>query len=380
MKFTLTIDALALQLASTSDTLKNLAFSNEYIISKYALKGNVYEINKGLLLRKVQKLEKYYMYSFEVWADNVYVANLSTNCRQYGKAGSIKLEFQNSVFYSRPGWLHYLRQIEQHLPLSFVSVSYLEIAFDFQAATALLPQLSNMYRHSTFIQHNPNPQFGPMRGQLHCSLLSGKTYVFGAGVKGKDASGKQVVVYNKTTEIIEKSGKDYINDYYRANGFDMSLDVERVEVKLSSKYMSKHLIYLEDLTNFDTMGNIFRVSVGDTFKFRLLGSVTYDANRNKKTATVALIEFQQFSDAPLYLKPVYANDDATDNRKRTEAKTVVWRYVTYGKSQDLDHLDYIRTDVKAPGGSDWTCLFRKYAHEFHGTPTPERMARIDYFS
>ncbi|QKG52251.1 hypothetical protein [Hymenobacter sp. BRD67] len=264
------------------------------------------------------------------------------------------------------------------MPLIAKGISYLEIASDFQLDAPLLRTMSDLYRHSTFIAMNPNAKYGPLRHQQKCSLLNGSEYIFGNSLKGNKGSGKQVVFYPKSPEITVR-GKDYISAYYAQNGFDLSQLVERVEVRLSSRYLSKFLVSITDLNDIQALGNIFRVAVGDTFTFRVLGKYYYDANRNRKSETVTLLEFADFSNESLVRRPQCIQDDTSDWRNRAEAKNAVLRFVARGNAQDWAQLVHISQEVRAPDEWSWKALFMLYALDYQGAPTPERKARIEMF-
>lgn len=368
---------MTLQVLTTNVEL----FNYKYIAENYKTQGNVFEVDATVHLRKTKKIEKNYLHSFAVWVGGVHVANLSTDCRLPGQESSIKLQITNQVFYTLPGWLHYVRIIEHHMPLCFKSVSYLEIAYDFQASSPLLPALCWVYRYSSFIEKNTEIKFGPIDGRLKCSLQYGKEYTFGGGAKKSNGTGKQIAVYDKSAQIAETGTKEYISECYRKNGFDMSIPVERIETRLGEKYLGKIFITLDGLNNAEKLGQIFKAAVGNTFVFREVTKSFYDANRNKKTPTVTLIEFPELSSAPLYLLPVGDNmKENNDHSNRITAKTILHQYVAFGSEQDLQQLQHFAQTVKAPRNTTWAQLFNRYAQAYEGSPTPDRNARIDRFS
>lgn len=359
--------------------MSELLFNSIYVNNHFDYKGNAYIVNNSLQLRKINALDKFYGTLYAVWIDGRHVATLSTDCRLSTQADSIKLSFENEVFYTAPGWRHYLNIIEQQLPLAFQSVSYMETAFDFQAEQLLRPRLWYIYQHSTFVADNTTILYAPLRGRQTCSLHHGKTYTFGSK---KD--GKQIEVYNKSEEIAEKNFvKQYILDYWQANGFDMSQPVERIEAKLGSKYFARQKDECppgpSDLEGTG-LANIFKKAVGDTFTFRKLTETTFDANRNKKTATVSLIEFPQFLIQPRPAPYAWKEErNESEYRNRSEVKNVIHRYIRYGRSEDLTQLDYISKRVKAPKAIEWQHLFRRYAQQYEGSTIPDQMARVEMF-
>ncbi|RPD50156.1 hypothetical protein DNI29_04995 [Hymenobacter sediminis] len=375
MKYLLTLDSLTLQMVSTSES----RFDNKYVSKHFDYKGNAYIVNNRLQLRETRKYELHYLHTFRVWVDGRHVANLSTDCRQPSQPASIKLSFENEIFYTAPGWQHYLNIIEKQLPLAFQSISYLEIAFDFQAPELLRPRLWHIYQHSTFVADNPSPQYAPLRGRQTCSLHHGKTYTFGSK---KD--GKQIEVYNKSEEIADKNfEKQYILDYWQANGFDLDKPAERIEAKLGSKYFARQkdecLPEASDLHG-PALWHIFRKAVGDTFTFRKITETTFDANRNKKTATVTIIELPDIVTQPRAAPYTWKDErDESEHRNRIEAKNAVHRYIRYGRSEDLAQLDYLSKRVTAPKGTDWQHLFQRYAQHFTGSTMADQMARVEMF-
>jgi len=373
--YLLTIDSLSLQLESLSPS----PFSFKYVTENFPLVGNAYFISSRLQLRKAQILDKYYLHVFDVIVDSYKVATLGTDCRQYGNAASNMLAFENEVFYTSPGWFYFLRTVEQDLQLRYKSVSNMEIAFDFQRTVRLLPELCHIYRYSSYLKHNAEVHYAPLDGKTSCTPHHGKLYAFGKGVKTKGATGKQIAVYNKTDEIEENRHKPYILVYWAANGFDTTQPVERVESKLAAKWLNKYLIFPSDLDSVAFLGSLFLEAVGKTFTFRKLNEVTYDANRNKKTAQVTLIEFPPFDTQTLYKLPKNESRCDSDTRNRSEAKNLVLRFIDKGAEQDWLQLEHLRQSVKSPDNSNWTTLFRRYAQQFEGRTTPDRMARVELF-
>ncbi len=325
------------------------------------------------------KLEKYYLHCFAVWFGEKHVATLSTDCRQAGQAGSIKLTFENEVFYTSPGWYYYLRELEQHLPLSFKSISCLDIAADFQS-DSLLPELCRIYRYSSFIDENTEIEYAPLVGKLGCTLRHGKQYEFGTSVTKRGSNGKQVAVYNKTLEIEEISHKQYILDYYAAQGFDTTKPVVRVEVRLTAAYLSKLPIDDVTLNRLDGLASIFRQAVGNTFAFRKVKETYFDASRNKKTATFTLIDFAELDAEPLAKTlPVIAYKENNDVCNRIEAKNAMMRWIHNGDAQDLAQLLYIEKNVPAPKSSTWRTCFTRFASAYDRNVTEDRASRMGMF-
>jgi hypothetical protein len=374
----LTIDKLVLQLEFNNPYE---TFNYEWIQNNYKVNGNCFGINSDVQLRKIPKLEKYYLNAFAVWVGDYYVADLSTDCRQIGQKESIKLAFKNEVFYTKPSWKFYLNKIEMALQLSFKSITILEIANDTQLDNPILPRLCSVHKQSIFLKYN-NPaeiKYAPLEGRQSCSVLNnGATYVFGNGLTGKNSTGKQVIVYDKTAEIKESSEKGYILDYYTLNGIDITKSVERIEVKLASKYLKKFLISPSDLVSNSFLEQLFVTAIGSTFKFRDLTKTVYDANRNKKTESFSLIDFDGFNSSPLYLLPIYSNQNERDIPKRQTAKFTLYQYIKFGRKQDLEHLQHLK-NLNAPKNCTWHTLFQRYAKDYEGRMTEDIVQRINQF-
>ena len=127
------------------------------------------------------------------------------------------------------------------------------------------------------------------------------------------------------------------------------------------------------------LAGIFLQAVGTTFTFRNLLEVTYDAQRNEKTATITLIQFPDFGAQTPYELPKGGSTRDSDARNRSEAKNLVLRFIDKGADQDLQQLEHVRRTVRAPKNFDWSTHFRRYAQQFEGRTSPDRMARIESF-
>lgn len=353
-------------------------FDSKYVAEHYPYKGNAYVVNNTLQLRKLD-YETHYLNKYSVWIEGRHVADISTDCRRASQAQSIKLSFKNNVFYTLPGWAFYLDIIEQCLPLGFQLVSYVEVAFHFQTAEPLRPRMWHIYSQSTFVKDVKNPLYAPLRGMQTCSLHYGESYTFGSK---KD--GKQIAVYNKTQEIAENGyEKQYILDCLAANGFDMGADVEKIEAKLGGKYFARQKDECppapSDLHGA-TLWHIFKKALGDTLTFRKLTEHTFDANRNRKTATVTLFELPDEVTQPRPAPYAWREErDESEHRNRIEAKNAVTRFIRHGRPEDLTQLDYLRKHVKAPKGTDWKYLLNRYAQDYTGAPSVDSRARIEMF-
>lgn len=92
---------------------------------------------------------------------------------------------------------------------------------------------------------------------------------FGNKDTGTSKSAKFIRYYNKTKEIKDKSGKQYILDYFERSGFDMSIDTYRFEIEMTTNYLKKIKdLTLDQIFDFDYLCQLFNTATKKTFEFR----------------------------------------------------------------------------------------------------------------
>lgn len=124
---------------------------------------------------------------------------------------------------------------------------------------------------------------------------------------GKRDGKKFAVYYNKTEEIAERDyKKQYILDYFTANGFDVSKPVYRFELRLNSEAM-------RDMAGFEFTESIFEPSaLADIFTFHLqnffefVPSESTDSRRSRRDK-VRLFNFSGLKRAYVKVKRALLN-------------------------------------------------------------------------
>lgn len=378
----LSLDRLSLHFRLNS----GLPFTFEYIRLNYAFKGNSYVLSPQVVIRKLPtSQERFYLHSFAVWAENVLIGTLSTDTTLPTPTAPVKFEYDNKVFYSGPGFVHYLTLLEA---VGFAEVgnpSYFEIPLDIQLRKPLLPRLSHMERHSTLDIHNPRPRFRPLRKKSHCSKLdNGSMYAFGHGVHKATGTGKQVVVYNKT-EANKAQEKGYIDVYHQSNGLAPHIDTERIEAKITARWLAANNIQLtaRDLANPEVLKTLFLRAVADVFKFiecKPSKKPRRNAQGNYPQPITDLLPLSWLQASPVTLpaRPQTTTTTAliSDNRKRTTHKVLVTQYVAGGTAETAATLLSFEAATTAPQGDTWPQLRTRYALEYPDNPTPENSHRI----
>ncbi len=383
MTHVLSLDRLSLHLQLNSGH----PFNFEYIRLNYAFKGNSYRISPQVVIRKLAtSQERNYQHSFTVWVENVNIGTLSTDHTLPTATVPVKFEFENAVFYQKPGFVYYLDTLAAAgLVETPGNPSYFEIPLDIQLRKPLLPRLSHMERHSTLDEHNPRPKFRPLRKKSHCSKLdNGSMYAFGRGVHKADGTGKQVVVYNKTNAN-KAQEKPYIDVYHVANGLAPHIDTERVEAKVTARWLAANNIQItaRDLANPEVLKTLFLRAVGDVFRFieckpKKKPKRNAQGNYPQPITDLLPLSWLQASPVTLPTKPRTATTTAeiSDNRKRTTHKVLVTQYVAAGTPETAATLLQFEAITTPPQGYTWPQLRHRYALNFDGAPTPENSTRI----
>ena len=295
----------------------------------------------------------------------------------------VKFEFDNWVHYCQPGIEYYVNLLND-IDLWIETISYFEIAFDFQLLKALLFRISNIERNSTLDELNPNPKFRPLtKVKSFNKLHNGTMYTIGASALSSNGNGKQLCFYNKTNELADKRAagkpKEHITEFHTANGLDESKDVERLEAKISNRWLTANNISLaiHDLANPEVLKTLLIKAVGELLKFKDIKSGSYDSNRNYKNKIIDLLPLESLQAQPVTLPSRNTSTNLTsDNKKRVTLKTLVTQFVESGKMETAAAIRHFTESNTPPKNATWDDLKTRYALSYEGRPTDESKDRI----
>jgi len=183
-----------------------------------------------------------FKYSWNVYRGGEKVAMVHTHTRQEKiiKPGTAKVEISNNVLYSNEV-LEVIDDVMNACKMTVIkNLTRIDISIDGvshihkflnqyirQPKTRAIPELQT-------IGKSEREQRIKMKGKaaLHAKMFNKKSGMFDAFKIG--ASRKCVVLYNKTSEL-ERSHKEYIREAWERAGLDVTKDVWRCEVRLSSE-------------------------------------------------------------------------------------------------------------------------------------------------
>lgn len=233
-------------------------------------------------------VEKYYNFMYLVYYKGKLVADLATGMRlKTADRDFSKLTFHNYVHYEEaPIWYLVFNALLKALPLQLNNIKYLELALD--ANQDFIRQFGGRYNYSTLnLDCKPEHlQYSPLiKDTKVTSFEGGKSFYIG------DKKRKQISIYSKTEDVINKH-KEYIFEFWKRHGVKKDKG-QRVELKMTEKYLGKLEIEIEDLTNSGFLLTLFKKGIGNNLSFNNLSSKYYDKNRNYHMEVIHLLPLDQ---------------------------------------------------------------------------------------
>lgn len=171
---------------------------------------------------------KHYRYIYDVYigAKQFYVVEVSPRKGKDDTNAIVKLE--NWLLYD--DWHTELQRFLQHNTRELLRISRLDIAFD---------GLNNIYNMMCDFAADKNDAYGVKligKSKISAHELSRITKRPKGFTVGTSKGLKQIAIYNKSKDIL-RNQKNYIKEYWHANGLDVQTDVYRFEVRLKNKYL-----------------------------------------------------------------------------------------------------------------------------------------------
>lgn len=169
---------------------------------------------------------------------------------------------------------------------------------------------------------------------------------------GSKKSDKRTVMYNKSLEILEESGKDYITAYHAANGLDVTKDVYRVEVQLDGKlFTTTATVYQTEATDAVTAdGELITIPADILSAYRYKNSflkacLAEDNNEGNKASKLSQkhlypIDYLHFNDS-FYLTQLFADFHSIKFKKADASRVtnctdiMFFDFNIYGKAQSM---------------------------------------------
>ena len=160
-------------------------------------------------------------------------------------------------------------------------------------------------------------------------FFTGKRVMEGFNI-GSASSNKWITGYMKCEEI-ERSGKDYIKEFWKRTGLEVDGKVERLEMKIRNEEVKKiYNFKWEDLDNFEYLASIFRTCMKNFFEF-VEKSTDTNVTRKKK------IQFINWDFLGANLLTRLSTQEVSEiYRMKQAAKTSYWCYLASGKQYYAD--------------------------------------------
>lgn len=216
------------------------------------------------------------------------------------KEGSLKIQFQNHILYQN--WLETWQKIQKSLSLKIISKTRIDIALD---TDNTYHKLMNDYLLNSAYCYNNFKVIMLGKADISCGRYSKKNHCFDSFRIGSASSEKQISIYNKSKEILERSHKEYIIHKWQSSNLDIN-NSWRFEMRLKSGVLNrlKH-ITIEQFSDENFLLSLIKSESQKFFEFRI-----DDENKNL-TRKISLEIFPKIPQPYYFLKKLkYCNDGA----------------------------------------------------------------------
>lgn len=317
-----------------------------------------------------------YKYVWKIYQAGEHLATLLSHTRneKFVRQGICKVDFRNHLFYSGQIWQFY-DQLVSALALQFRGISRLDIAID---GVNYLMELCNIYAKQT--RQNKIFEFIG-KGRIDNKVLDRNTMMYQNFKLGSPKSGKELTIYNKSLEIV-KSRKDYIQQFWKANGVTQRLiDIEtenkriketgeaiylegyqnvfRIELRLNGKSIketSPGIDPTDILRTADGLMSIFKLHTKQFFD-----AVFLDNAKTTRCTPIVLLPFHKFNIIPLKkIRPKPATD--IYKAKLSINKTVKQLYTGVLSPDNASAFEMLLFDITTYDLTKW--FARKHADEW----------------
>lgn len=204
----------------------------------------IYWLNDDICLQYEKIGSPVFFYKYSIYMHGEHVGQLLTHTRNNIriKDGVCKLEIANHLFYS-DYWLEVYNTLMDELRAELRNISQLHIAID---------GCNHLYHFlNAFDKQTADNAIVKMKGKASFDKKQIRHFMaqnFKIGGKHK-----YFTVYNKTSEIEKVSNKEYIRNVWAQNGFDLSSDVWRCELRMDSQGVKE--LMAVDVPQYDDDGN-----------------------------------------------------------------------------------------------------------------------------
>jgi hypothetical protein len=269
-------------------------------------------LNRNIVFAKKELGTKIFKYSYDIYLNGKLFGKCHCCPRSENilRSDFIQFQVQNNVLYEFGGFSD-IKFLFQQMTWQVVNVTRFDIALDGVKVLDLVDQ---------FVQGKIE-KLGKAKVKPY---FTGKRVIEGFDI-GSRASNKWITGYKKSSEL-EKSGKNYIKEFWDKTQLNVEGEVERLELKIRNEEIKKIENFdWKNLDDFEYLASIFRTCMKNFFEFV---DITTDSNvtRRKK------IEFVNWEFLGASLLPRLSTKETTEiYRLKQSAKTNYWCYLASGQ-------------------------------------------------
>lgn len=337
-KYTVQLDKLELTLKPADDQ-----FFYDYSFDKYRMNefSNVYILSDDLQIQEDTSptaKEKFYNHAYTVKYQGITTGKLSTGCRVQGK-NYCKLILDKKSLYNDK-WMDVCNELNTVLKLTVNNIKRVDIAYD--TNLPLVAEYKRIYSNSTnWVEQDASYAF--MLPVTVCALDDGSEFVISEKRRKKQATTKRAL--NKKVVLYRKSNsEDYMRDFHAENSLDPD-QINRLEVRLTSKYLNNLDVCLSDLMYPEKLKELLVYAATGCLNFKDLTSKHYDQNRNVKYQTHTLIDIDSIvATKPQFAKPRKEEGPKSLRIHKSTLKGLLYGYIQHGNAQMYNaYREYYRT-------------------------------------
>jgi len=228
-------------------------------ISGYALESCS---SKRIKVRRTQTHNtSNYRFKYIVTLDGCEICEIfSQPNNTYQEYDDVSIKVNNAQLYCKD-WVSRIKDVMNLLDFEFIRMTRIDIALDGGDLLKKMRIIDKFMVSQTVQTNSDNLSINPLKFRKHELKYDG----FRIGDK---AYQKTLIIYNKSDEILNKSGKTYISEFWQENGIDTNRKNGRCELYMGCRHLKKYqLSSFDDFCNPEFLGRLFYDEVHDWSKF-----------------------------------------------------------------------------------------------------------------
>jgi hypothetical protein len=304
-----------------------------------------YEFDNGnIVLAKKGNGTKVFKFTYEVYLKQKLFGKCHVSPRSPEILRSDFCQFQvcNNVLYEAGGFSD-IKYFFRTLSWKVTNITRFDIALD---GVRVLPLVDRFVKGE--IEKLGKAKVKP--------FFTGKRVIEGFDI-GSKASNKWITGYLKSAEL-ERSGKEYIKDFWKRTGLNTEEPIERLEIKIKNEEIKKIVDFdWRNLDDFEYLASIFRTCMKNFFEFVEKGK---DSNVTRKKK----INFVDWDFLGANLLERMSTQETTEiYRMKQSAKTNYWCFLASGRQYYSDIAQEQAININC---LDWYVnKLPDWKHEYH---------------